>query len=171
VEIRPARVDDAEQIAEVHVRSWQAGYRGLIPQDYLDGLDPAARVDSRRRSLQESDLPRSGTLVVAHDGTVVGFAHIGPARDDDTDDCVGEVWAIYLSPDAWGKGRGRELMSAALGQLVAAGYRQATLWVLDSNARARRFYEAARFRPDGATKVDESRNFPLTEIRYRRPLP
>lgn len=151
------------------MRSWQAGYRGLVPQDYLDGLDPAARVDARRRSLQESDLPRSGTLV-ADDGRVVGFAHIGPARDEEAADDVGEIWAIYLSPDAWGRGYGRELLSAALGQLARAGYRQVTLWVLDTNARARRFYEAAGFRSDGAVKVDDERGFPLTEIRYRRPL-
>jgi GNAT superfamily N-acetyltransferase len=171
VEIRPARVDDAAQIAEIHVRSWQEGYRGLIPQDYLDGLDPAARVDSRRRSLQEADLPRSGTLVAADDGRVVGFAHLGPARDEGAGAAAGEVWAIYLSPDVWGKGYGRELMSVALGQLAQAGYQQATLWVLDSNARARQFYEAAGFHADGAAKVDESRGFPLTEIRYRRSLP
>jgi GNAT superfamily N-acetyltransferase len=171
VEIRPASVDEAAQIAEVHVRSWQAGYRGLIPQDYLDGLDPVARVDARRRSLREADLPRSGTLVAADDGRVVGFAHLGPARDEDAATAAGEVWAIYLSPDAWGKGYGRELMSAALGQLTQGGYQQATLWVLDSNVRARRFYEAAGFSPDGAVKVDNSRGFPLTEVRYRRPLP
>jgi GNAT superfamily N-acetyltransferase len=171
VQIRPARVDDAAQISEVHVRSWQAGYRGLLPQDYLDGLDPAARVDGRRRSLREADLPRSGTLVADHDGRVVGFAHIGPARDEDADAATGVVWAIYLAPDTWGKGSGRALMSAALAQLAQAGYQQAILWVLDSNARARRFYEAAGFGVDGAEKVDESRGFPLTEIRCRRSLP
>jgi GNAT superfamily N-acetyltransferase len=171
VQVRAAVVEDAEQIAEVHVRSWQAGYRGLLPQNYLDGLDPAARVPARRRMLAEADLPRSGTLVAADDGQVVGFAHIGPSRDEDADSSVGEVFAIYLAPGAWGKGRGRELMTAALADLVRAGYRQATLWVLDSNARARRFYEATGFRPDGASMADESRGFLLTEVRYRRALP
>jgi GNAT superfamily N-acetyltransferase len=158
-------------IAEIHVRSWQAGYRGLIPQDYLDGLDPAARVDARRRTLQEADLPRSGTLVATDNGRVIGFAHIGPARDEDAGQAAGEVWAIYLAPGAWGKGCGRELMSAALAELARGGYQHATLWVLDTNARARRFYDAAGFRPDGAEKTDDSRGFPVTEIRYRRSLP
>lgn len=171
MEVRAADVDDAEQIAEMHVRSWQAGYRGLLPQDYLDGLDPASRVPARRRVLQDADLPRSGTLVAADDGLVVGFAHIGRSRDEAADDSVGEVFAIYLAPGAWGKGHGRALMAAALAQLALAGYQQATLWVLDSNARARRFYEAAGFRPDGAVKDDESRGFRLTEVRYRRALP
>jgi GNAT superfamily N-acetyltransferase len=171
VEVRAAVVEDAEQIADVHVRSWQAGYRGLLPQDYLDGLDPAARVPARRQLLEASDLPRTGTLVAADDGQVVGFAHVGPSRDEDADSSVGEVFAIYLAPGAWGKGHGRELMAAALADLVQAGYRQATLWVLEPNARARRFYEAAGFRPDGASMEDDSRGFPLAEIRYRRALP
>jgi ribosomal protein S18 acetylase RimI-like enzyme len=62
-------------------------------------------------------------------------------------------------------------MSAALAELARGGYQHATLWVLDTNARARRFYDAAGFRPDGAEKTDDSRGFPVTEIRYRRSLP
>ena len=36
--LRPAEPDDAMEVARVHVRSWQAGYRGLLPDAYLDGL-------------------------------------------------------------------------------------------------------------------------------------
>jgi RimJ/RimL family protein N-acetyltransferase len=173
VEVRPARPEDVAQIAEVHVRSWQSGYQGLIPQDYLDGLDPAERLASWTRSLAETDRSRGGTLVVCDDDAqLVGFAHIRESRDADADArSVGEVWAVYLAPDAWGKGLGRELMAAALGRLAQAAYDQVTLWVLDTNARARRFYEAAGFQPDGAVKVDDSRGFRLREVRYRRLLP
>jgi RimJ/RimL family protein N-acetyltransferase len=72
--------------------------------------------------------------------------------------------------DAWGTGAGRALMTAALGRLTELGYQQATLWVLASNARARRFYAAAGFQPDGAVKDDDSRGFVLREIRYRKAL-
>jgi ribosomal protein S18 acetylase RimI-like enzyme len=61
-------------------------------------------------------------------------------------------------------------MSAALDHLAAAGYREATLWVLDTNARARRFYTAAGFSADGGTKTDDIGGFVIREIRYRRPL-
>lgn len=40
MDIRPTRMQDAPEIAVVHVLSWQAAYRGLLPQAYLDGLDP-----------------------------------------------------------------------------------------------------------------------------------
>jgi ribosomal protein S18 acetylase RimI-like enzyme len=62
-------------------------------------------------------------------------------------------------------------MDAALDRLVSAGFSEATLWVLDSNARARRFYEAGGWSADGAQKRDEDRGFPVTQVRYRKPLP
>jgi RimJ/RimL family protein N-acetyltransferase len=171
--VRRAEVADAAAIARVHVRSWQIAYRGLIPQDYLDRLDPAERRERWERGLAEQQWPRSGTLVAectdGRDG-IVGFVHIGPSRDDDAGPTVGEVSAIYALATVWGTGVGRELMAAALAGLGEAGYAQATLWVLDANARARRCYEAAGWRPDGTVKVDASRGFPLEEVRYRRPV-
>ena len=171
--VRRAEVGDAAAIARVHVGTWQVAYRGLIPQDYLDRLDAEERRESWARGLATSHWPRSGTLVAEcdeGDEGVVGFVHVGPSRDDDADPTVGEVAAIYALSTVWGTGVGRALMDAALAGLGEAGYVQATLWVLETNTRARRFYTAAGWRPDGAVKVDATRGFPLSEVRYRRPV-
>ncbi|TVY99672.1 GNAT family N-acetyltransferase [Trebonia kvetii] len=169
--VRPARVEDAGQIALVHVRSWQGAYRGLIPQAFLDGLDVAQRTRTWERALAETDNPRAGVLVADDGGSVVGFVGYFPSRDPDADpDLIGEIGAIYVLPGAWGGGSGRRLMEAALGRLAGAGFTQVTLWVLDSNDRARRFYEAGGWSADGAAKQDDSRGFPLSEVRYRRSL-
>lgn len=171
--IRPARVDDAAQIALVHVRSWQEAYRGLMPQAYLDALDPARRVDRWARSLAETEPAGRGGVLVAEDGgRVVGFIGYSPSHDDDADqDQVGEVGAIYLRADTWGKGIGRRLMDTALGHLAETGFNEATLWVLGTNVRARRFYEAGGWTADGTAKTDETRGFQIAEVRYRKPLP
>jgi ribosomal protein S18 acetylase RimI-like enzyme len=167
--IRAARVADAVQVAVVHVRSWQGAYRGLLPQAYLDGLDPAQRVGQWERALAGADGSHSGVLVADAGGTLLGFASYSASRDSDMDPGrVGEIGAIYLLPEAWGKGTGRQLMEEALARLGKAGFVQATLWVLDSNARARRFYEAGGWSADGARKLDESRGFPITQVRYLR---
>ncbi len=172
MEVRLARVEDAGQIALVHVRSWQQAYRGLVPQEYLDSLDLVQRAGAWKRMLERPDSSRSATVVMDSGDVLAGFASLGPTRDDDQIPAqVGEVRAIYLLPDACGNGLGRQLMAAALEHLTVAGFEQASLWVLDSNVRARRFYEAGDWSLDGAVKDDDSLGFRLTEIRYRRPLP
>ncbi|HYZ56827.1 MAG TPA: GNAT family N-acetyltransferase [Streptosporangiaceae bacterium] len=139
--VRPATLADADAIGLVHVRSWQSAYRGKIPQDYLDGLDPALRSQVWRRALEQGDPARGGVLVsVVEGGGITGFASFGPSRDGDTDPrMTGEVFAIYAAPGAWGTGTGRALMGGAVAELARLGYADAILWVLDANDRARRF--------------------------------
>jgi ribosomal protein S18 acetylase RimI-like enzyme len=74
-------------------------------------------------------------------------------------------------PAAWDKGIGRQLMTTALDRFGEAGFDQVILWVLDSNVRARHFYEAGGWLADGAAKRDDSFGVPMTEMRYRRSLP
>jgi GNAT superfamily N-acetyltransferase len=172
--IRRAHEADAEQIGLIHVRSWQGAYQGLLPQDYLDQLDPARRAEGWRRALREA----ADVFVATDDTRVVGFVSFGPSRDADAAEAgagggahVGEVIAIYLLPEAWGTGAGRQLMQAAVSRLASVGCIEATLWVLDTNARARDFYAKAGWTEDSAVQTDDSRGFPITEVRYRRKLP
>jgi GNAT superfamily N-acetyltransferase len=168
--VRPATLADADAIGLVHVRSWQSAYRGKIPQDHLDGLDPARRAEIWRRIVEETEPSRGGVLVAVGDG-ITGFASFGPSRDSDTDPGVtGEVFAIYADPAAWDTGIGRALMATAVAGLVRLGYANAILWVLDTNDRARRFYALAGWERDGASKTDGSGGFDITEVRYRRTL-
>ncbi len=172
VTIRRGTINDAARIAETHVRSWQSAYRGLIPQDYLDSLDPAQRLAWRQQILASVNWAVGGVLVAEDESVLTGFADFGPTRDADGDPrLIGEIRAIYVAPAAWGLGHGRELMTAALAGLTAVGYAEATLWVLDGNERARRFYEAAGFGADGTAKEYEGLGFTLPEVRYRRLLP
>jgi GNAT superfamily N-acetyltransferase len=131
-------------------------------------MDPARRQQGWRQILQNAG--SAATLVAEHESRgVVGFIHVSPSRDADTDpQLTGEVQAVYLLPEYWGQGVGQLLMDAGLRRLAESGYREYVLWVLATNDRARRFYETGGWRPDGATKTDDSRGLPLTEVRYRR---
>lgn len=172
VHIRRAAPEDAGQIAEVNVRSWQAAYRGLMPQNYLDQLDPADRVHRWQRAVQEAGWPGRGVLVAADGERIYGFAGFGPTHDRGEGRWdVGELEAIYLVREVWGAGLGRRLLDAAVQDLCAARYAMATLWVLESNVRARRFYARNGWAPDGAVQHDESRGFLITDVRYQKKLP
>jgi ribosomal protein S18 acetylase RimI-like enzyme len=171
--VRRAELDDAGSMGLVHTSAWQAAYRGLMPDEYLDSLDAAVAAERWRESLARLEdgldpAAEVAVLVVEDDeGLVVGISSAGPARDGSGD---GEVWMINLLPAAWGQGYGRNLLEEATAELRRAGYGQAVLWVLGSNVRARRVYEAAGWRADGTEKTDGSRGFELHEVRYSRPL-
>ena len=165
VSCRPATAADLDAVAEVRVRSWQAAYRGIVPQAYLDALSPAAEADRRRPRF-----PRPGEHVAEVDGRVVGWAAVGPYREEHGDAPApgcGEVGAIYVLPERQGRGVGRELLVYALGELRRQELAPVLLWVLTANAPARRFYERAGFRPDGVTHDYEIAGATLPEVRYR----
>ena len=169
--IRPAEPGDEDRIALVHVRSWQDAYRGHMPQAFLDALDVGQRAEIWRRRLSAARQSRGGVVVVESGGMIAGFAQFGPSRDEDADrKRTGEVGAIYLRPESVGQGLGQLLMSSAVGALARLGYTSATLWVLDSNTRARRFYERAGWCVDGAVKEDGKHGFTIREVRYCRAL-
>ena len=166
--IRAAEPPDALAVARVHVRSWQVGYRGLLSDSYLDGLKPEERAG--RYSFGSSDPRAPATLVASMEGVVCGFATTSPARDADSAG-QGELCGLYVDPDWWDSGVGRALIAAARGRLAGQGYLSALLWVLDSNARAQRFYAKDGWKPDGMRRVEKVWDVKVQELRYSRPLP
>jgi ribosomal protein S18 acetylase RimI-like enzyme len=171
VEIRPLTDADIDAVAVVHVRAWQSGYAGIIADDYLAALRPAAFAQHRR---SRTGPPGSQTLVAVDGDEVIGFVSFGPYREQDAgqDPSAGELYAIYVDPARWGAGAGRELLATALAGLSGAGYRLMRLWVLEGNLRARRFYERAGLGPDGERQFFTPRGSTteLPEVRYSAPL-
>lgn len=169
VRCRPATAGDLDAIAEVRVRSWQAAYRGQVPQSYLDVLSPAADAQRRRDRIGSAGV-RADDHVAEAGGRIAGWTAIGPYRDDDGDapsaGC-GEIGAIYVLPQWWDRGVGRALMAYALAELRRRELAPVLLWVLAGNERARRFYERAGFRTDGATHDHELAGATLPEVRYQ----
>jgi GNAT superfamily N-acetyltransferase len=149
VRVRVARPEDARPVAEVHVASWRHAYRGVLPDEYLDRLSVDDRAAMWLGAFADTD-PKSGAFVAEESGRVVGFSSFGPSRDEDAPDGTGEVPAIYVEPSVMGKGVGRELLEEATAELRLAGFTRATLWVLEANERARRFYENEGWAWDGS---------------------
>ena len=164
VRVRQARVADAPAMGRLHVRAWQAAYRGQMPDDYLERLRPEDRAAYWDGVLRRED--RGGAVLVAERaGEVVGFAAAGPSPDPEG---AGELYAINLDPDHWGTGAGRALLAAAQAELARLGLAESVLWVLAGNARARRFYERAGWGADGTERTSEAFGVSVLEVRYRR---
>lgn len=116
------------------------------------------------RGVIEEPAPGSHTLVAEEAGEVVAFAHVGAERADET---PGGLCAIYVQPEARGRGIGRALRAEVLKRLRSEGFREAVLWVLEDNPRTRRFYELAGWYEDGHVKEDEWLGTLVREVRYR----
>ena len=180
VAIRPARAGDARGIATVHVESWRQAYKGLVDQAVLDGLDIAElekiwapRLADTRRGQVGSD--PSGvilsTFVAEESERIVGWASVGRGRDAGLEE-MGELAAIYVHPDAWGRAIGHQLLDRAQQELVAGGFGRAYLWVMEGNERAIGFYARNGWALDGITKRSDAG--PATNVpglRMSRDLP
>ena len=141
----------------VHYKAWQEAYTGLIDQSCLDNMSEQKCVEIAYRW--------PDNLLVAKDGErVVGFVGYGKCRNEDLVD-AGEVFAIYILKEYYGKGVGKALMDAALDLLK--DYRQVAVWVLKGNNRAIRFYEKCSFGFDGKTEI-KTLGSPITELRMVR---
>jgi len=165
--LRAAESADAMSVARVHVRSWQAAYRGLLPSEYLDQLRPEDRAE--RYDFATRDLQKPQTIVALEGGVIRGFATTAPSRDADLPD-YGELGALYVDPDYWGCGMGKALVSAARDRMAGQGFGDALLWVLMGNVRADRFYRNDHWTPDGLQRTDTVWGVTVNEIRYRRKL-
>jgi GNAT superfamily N-acetyltransferase len=170
--VRLARRDDAAAIADAHVRGWLAAYRGLVPDAVLDGLSIERRTGFWRDTIAAetaADATPARTWAVEVAGRVVGFASTGPIRDRPEGIAgAGEVFAIYLAPEARGRGIGRTLFTHAVDDLTTRRFAPLVVWVFEGNVNARRFYEAAAFEPDGARQPVDFGEVSIPEIRYRR---
>jgi GNAT superfamily N-acetyltransferase len=168
-DVREAGPDDAAGIAEAHVLSWQACYRGQIPDEVLDNLVVADRAKQWAAAFEEGS-GADGVFVGEVDGRIVGFSSCGPARGDQALPGAGDLSSIYLLPEWWGRGLGFELHDAAIGRMRERGYPMAMLWVLTANDRARRFYEKQGWRWAGYEKLYQGDGFDIPELRYEREL-
>lgn len=165
--IRAATADDAAQLARVHVDTWRAAYRGLLPDRLLAALSYEAREQRWRAGLAQAE-PQLFTLIAEDDaGMVVGFTSGGPERDG-TPGYDGEIYAVYVLPDHQRRGLGRQLLAAAALSLADRGFRAAMLWVLEDNSQARAFYEALGGQVAGrkSAVIGET---PATEVAYGWP--
>jgi ribosomal protein S18 acetylase RimI-like enzyme len=169
VNTRDAEPRDARGIAEVHVRSWQAAYVGIVPDEELAQLSVDQREQSWTQILSKND---RRTFVLVNGDLVVGWSGFGPARDEDCDPAlVAELYSIYLLPEYWTLGYGKQLYRATetrIGQNLA---KSVVLWVFKKNARARRFYETIGYRLErGRRKEMRFARTTAVEIRYRKQL-
>ena len=137
---RRAALADAAAIASVETITWDATYRGLIPDSVIEHRTLEHRTGVWTAVLSQSS-GNQLTVFVVEDapGKVVGFCDGGrpeyPYPGYDV-----EIIGLYVLPDFQHQGCGTELFQRVAADLRKSGGHSLIVWVLH-NSKYRRFYE------------------------------
>ena len=156
--IRNALSEDACSLADCHISCWQSAYKGIVPDDFLEKMliEKDQRVERYRKVLSAPGDCEYYCVMYAE--TMIGFLIIH--KND------GDIWAIYLIEEFWGKGYGKEMMDFAVNELKRIGHKEILIWVFEDNHRARGFYEKYGFGFEGTKKESDCWGKPLVELKY-----
>lgn len=131
---------DSAALAELHRDAWRYTYAGVIPGLTLE------RMVARRGPQWWHGMHGSGggALVLDLDGSVAGYATLGPnrVRRRMKGRPGGEIYELYLRPECQGVGLGRRLFDAARARLAGSGLAGTIVWSLADNGIGCRFYRA-----------------------------
>jgi GNAT superfamily N-acetyltransferase len=160
--LRPATPDDADLIASIHSASWQATYRGLLPDAFLDGEVTRERAAYWQVRLNAPGAERRNVVIAEIAGKPIGFACVERQPDS--------AWGVLLDnlhalPGHQGIGVGKLLMRAAVDWARAQGETQLYLYVLEGNTPAIGFYERQGWQFAGA-EPDHMGGVDITALRY-----
>ena len=172
VRIRPAVADDADALGEVSAGSWEATYRGMIPDAALDEWIGSTHADWRDAlAALGADSP-SRAWVAERRGEVIGYATTSPARDTwrPPPHGAGELTNLYLDPADIGRGVGRLLYDHAVADLRDRGFDTLVVWAFRDNERACRFYARRGLRIDVPDHDWVLADVPCAIVRFRGAL-
>lgn len=161
--IRESTLSDANDVAAIHVKSWQQSYRSIIDEHYLENISFSDRLELRNKILQSND-PNQIHLVAVYEETIIGFCDAGSAFES-TANYRGEIYAIYLLEEFKKLGVGQRLLQAAHEFLAQKKLLPYIAWVLKANHSACAFYQKNGGIVSGE-KIEEIGSEPHTEVAY-----
>ena len=138
--IRKATKADICGLSEVHLQCWQESYPGIIPTDILNNLELEKYIESWKAAFENNS--QTSVFVAVQGKSIVGLAASGQQRDENLHvRYPGEFYAVYVLKNSQRNKVGLHLMDAMCKDLINKQLSAATLWVLEDNLNARKFYE------------------------------
>ena len=174
--VRPARPEDADEIARIQLVTWRTAYRRLFPAHVLANLDEAYLARGWREAITETPSPRHRVLIAVEQSetatTVVGFAAGGPAdeqalapEEPALDDHVAAITDLLVEP-RWGRrGHGSRLLAATVDLWREDAFKSAVAWAYDADEAMKKFLASTGWEPDGATRALDVDDMLVPQIR------
>lgn len=161
--VRKVQLGDEEILAQIQTESWKAAFSDFLDEGTLQRCTQIEKAEAMYRKLLENGTG-NGYLLFA-DGVPHCIAWWDSARDTKFSGKA-ELICIHSLPDRWRYGLGSAMMNRILSDVMAEKYSSIVLWVFEQNYRARAFYEAHGFCPNGHTQMA----FGITEMCYEKIL-
>ncbi|MGB2571337.1 GNAT family N-acetyltransferase [Micromonospora citrea] len=181
--VRPARPEDAGEIARIQLATWRVAYRRILPRHVLDNLDEAYLARRWSAAVQEPPSGAHRVLVAveqAEQSYLVGFAASGPADAEalapqepaeSLADGVVAVTDLLVEP-RWGRrGHGSRLLSAMVEHWRADGFSRAVAWAFDGDEATRKFLTSTGWEPDGAARALDVDDMLVPQLRLHVAVP
>jgi GNAT superfamily N-acetyltransferase len=177
VHVRPARPDDAEEIARIQLAIWRTAYARVVPASVLDGVGDEFAIARWRSAITAPPTRKHRVLVAQEQQWTVGFAAFGPADDNDlAGDASGDpehtvaIGTLLVEP-RWGRrGHGSRLLAAAVDLAREAGHTVGVTWTLEADTASQSFYRSAGWEPDGTGRALDMNGTAVHEIRLHASL-
>lgn len=168
IQVRPATLRDAKQIAELHNATMRDAYKSM----FVDTPVPLLPQDKRQAYWREAiEYSEPQVHVAIDDDRIVGFVGFDRSRDKGTPPTMGEIWAIYVAGSHWSRGVGLALWDAAREGLQEEGCAQVSIWLPIANDRAIRFFELAGLKRElNTAKTVAVGGVKIEEIRLKRAI-
>ncbi|SCL33482.1 Acetyltransferase (GNAT) family protein [Micromonospora pallida] len=181
--VRPARPEDAGEIARIQLATWRVAYRRILPRHVLDNLDEGYLARQWTAAVQEPPSPAHRVLVAveqAESSYLVGFTASGPADaealapEEPAESLGAEVAAVtdLLVEPRWGRrGHGSRLLAAAVDHWRTDGFTRAVAWAFDGDAATRKFLTGTGWEPDGAARALDVDDMLVPQLRLHVAVP
>jgi GNAT superfamily N-acetyltransferase len=162
--VRPARPEDAAEIARIQLATWRTAYRRMFPPHVLANLDEAYLARGWTEAISSPPSERHRVLVAVEqseaESHTVGFAAFGPAdeqalapEEPQLPPTVAAVTDLLVEP-RWGRrGHGSRLLSAAVTHWRDDGFDYAVAWAYEQDKAMQKFLTSAGWEPDGAGRA------------------
>jgi GNAT superfamily N-acetyltransferase len=171
VSVRPARPDDAAEVARIQAVTWRTAYRSVLPAAVLDEWDEAVAAEAWRNAVTAPPTPGHGLLVAVERDALVGFAAFGPAELGAADrphpaGPTTEIATLLVEP-RWGRrGHGSRLLAAVADLARATGVARLQIWLLEQDRVSARFFESAGWDRAGWVRTLDTGAAPLREVSW-----
>ena len=179
--VRPARPDDAGEIARIQLSTWRTAYRRMFPAHVLASLDEAYLARGWTEAITAAPSGRHRVLIAVEQGesstTTVGFAASGPADEQalapaekPLGDDVAAITDLLVEP-RWGRrGHGSRLLAATVDLWRESGFTSGVAWAYDQDAVMKKFLASTGWEPDGAARALDVDDMLVPQIRLHAAL-